>query len=59
MRAPRRPRFLMRLAALAVAAAAAGACQHTGGGATEAAVEYDSMQISPPAPTGTMGGSTP
>ena len=47
--------FLLRSAALVVAAATA-ACQHTAGGPTDDAEEYDSRQISPPAPGGGMGG---
>ena len=56
---PDRHRFVLRLAALVAVAVAAAGCQHTGDGGSEAAGEYDSMQISPPVPTATMGGGAP
>ncbi len=49
-----RRQFLLRSAALVAVAAGAIACQHTDGGATEDAEEYDSMQITPPAAAGGM-----
>ena len=54
--APLNRRQLLLRSAVLIGAAAAAACRHTAGGVTQPADEYDSMHVTPPAPSGSMAG---